>query len=322
LTVSPKRGTICAKHNKVQRHRGASPYRPYAAWLNRRRFLIVKRLTFFLFPTYQFTNHQFTTYQSTNHDSTIALVVLAPVAIKEKGDINKMTTHRKTAIIVGVLFIIATAFLFIGGAFYGPILDAPDYLDNAYPNRIIVIIGLLIEFICIMAIPLISVFLFPVLRKHNEALALGYVGFRFLEAVLYMVVQINKLSLINVSQDYLNRGGMDASYFQTMGSSIQSENYWAFSIYVVVFTLGALMLYSVLYRSKLIPRFISAWGFIAAAFLLTGTVLQMVELKFIASELVFELIFAAPIAVNEMVLAIWLIVKGFNPSAIASGSAK
>ena len=71
-------------------------------------------------------------------------------------------THRKTAVIVGVLFIIATAFLFIGGAFYGPVLDTPDYLDLAYPQRIQAVIGMLIEFICVLAIPLIAIFAFPV----------------------------------------------------------------------------------------------------------------------------------------------------------------
>ena len=233
-----------------------------------------------------------------------------------------MNSPRKTAIIVGVLFIIATAFLFIGEAFYKPILSSPDYLDNAYPNRIIVIIGILLEFICIFAILLIPVFLFPILKKHNEALALGYVGFRFLEVVLLTVIDINKLSLVTVSQDYLNKGGMDASYFQIIGSSIQSVSDWTFSLYIVVFTLGALILYSVLYKSKLIPRFISAWGFIAAAFMLTGTVLIMVGMFAGISELGLNLIFATPIAVQEMVMAVWLIVKGFNSTALASLNAK
>ena len=231
-------------------------------------------------------------------------------------------TNRKTAITVGVLFIIATVFLFIGEAFYDPILSSPDYLDIAYPNRIIVIIGILLEFSCVIAIPLIPVFLFPILREHYEALALGYVVFRLLEAVLFIMVEINKLSLINVSQGYLNKGGMDASYFQNVGSTIQSWNDWSFSLYVVVFTLGALMFYSVLYKSKLVPRFISAWGFIAAALLLTGMVLIMVEAFTGIAELGLELVFALPIAVNEMVLAIWLIVKGFNSSTISSGSVK
>jgi len=226
-----------------------------------------------------------------------------------------MNTHRKTAIIVGVLFIIATAFLFVGEAFYDPILSSPDYLVNAYPNRNTVVIGILLEFACVIAIPLISVFFFPVLRKHNEALALGYAGFRFFEAVLFVIVQINKLSLINVSQGYLDNEGMDASFFQNIGSSIQAENIWAFSIYVLVFAIGTLMLNSVLYRSKLVPRFISAWGFIAAALMLVGTVLVMLEAFTGMSDMALQIIIAGPIAVQEMVLALWLIAKGFNPSA-------
>jgi hypothetical protein len=235
---------------------------------------------------------------------------------------NKMNSNRKTAIIVGVLFIIATGFLFIGGAVYNPILSSPDYIEIAYPNRITVIIGILLEFVIVLAMPLIGVYLFPILKKHNEALALGYVGFRFFEAILFVVIESNKLSLINVSRDYLNRGGMDALYFQNIGSTIQSVNDWTFSIYVLVFTIGALLLYSVLYKSKLVPRFISVWGIIAAAIMLTGSVLSMVEMFAGISDLVLQLILVIPIAVNEMVLAIWLIGKGFNPSALTTGGAK
>lgn len=82
------------------------------------------------------------------------------------------------------------------------------------------------------------------------------------------------------------------------------------------------MLYSVLYKSKLVPRFISVWGFIAAIALLTGSVLANIDMFTGISELGLNLIFATPIAVNEMVLAIWLIFKGFNSDAIASGSLK
>ena len=236
-----------------------------------------------------------------------------------------MNTSRKNAIIVGVLFIFAIVMLFIGEALYKPILDSPDYLDNAYPNRIVVIIGILLEFTGVPAVVLISVFMFPILKKHNEALALGYVGFRLFEGGILSVAYINKLSLVNLSQDYLNKGGVDASYFQYIGSSIQSVNNWAGTqglIYLIVFALGSLMLNYVLYKSKLIPRFISAWGFIAAIVLLTGSVLINIDMFTEIPGLGLELIFAGPIPVGEIMLSIWLIVKGFNPSAIASPSAK
>ena len=165
-----------------------------------------------------------------------------------------MNTHRKTAVIVGVLFIIATAFLFIGEAFYKPILSSPDYLEITYPNRTVVIIGILLEFICVLAMPLIPVFAFPVLKKHNEALALGYVVFRLLEAVILIsVAEINKLALIGVSQEYLNQEGMDAAYFQHIGSAIQAENYWGDTtglIYNLVFIIGGLILGTVSIKAR------------------------------------------------------------------------
>jgi hypothetical protein len=230
---------------------------------------------------------------------------------------REMNTHRTNATIVGVLLIIATAFLFIGEAVYGPILDSPDYLEIAYPNRITAVVGILLEFACVIAIPLIPVFMYPVLKEHSEPLALGYVGFRLFEAVLFVITEINELSLINVSEGYLNRGEVDASYFQNLGSSIRAENMWVFLMYVLIFTLGAMMFYAVLYKSRLVPRFISAWGFLAAALLLIGTMLVMVELNTGALENVWELITAVPIAVNEMVLALWLIIKGFRQPGAA-----
>jgi hypothetical protein len=228
-----------------------------------------------------------------------------------------VNTFRKNAIIVGILFIIATVFLFIGEAVYGPILDSPDYLEIAYPNRVTAVVGMLLEFACVIAIPLIPVFMYPVLKEHSEPLALGYVGFRLFEAVLFVITEINELSLINVSEGYLNSGEAGASYFQNLGRSIQAENMWIFLFYVLVFTIGGLIFYSALYKSRVVPRFISIWGLIAAALLLVGTVLLMLEVDTGALGNVWELITAAPIAVNEMVLALWLIVKGFKPSAVA-----
>jgi len=231
-----------------------------------------------------------------------------------------MNSNRKTAIIVGALFIMALVLFLIGQAIYEPILGSPDYLDNAYPNRVIVIIGILLEFISALAVVLIPVLLFPILKKHNEVLALGYVSFRLFEAVLLSVAQILKLSLVNLSQNYLNKGGVDASYFKNTGNSIQSVIYWVDHdglVYLFVFGIGALILYSALYKSKLIPRWLSIWGLISAVAILIASVMATFGIS-----LVLAMLLVIPIAFQEQAMAIWLIVKGFNPSAIASGSAK
>jgi len=232
---------------------------------------------------------------------------------------EKVNTYRKQAIVVGILFIIATAFLFIGKAVYAPILESPDYLNEAYPNRIMATLGILLEFACVLSIPLIPIVLFPILKKQNETLALSYVVFRFFEAVLFILVEINALLLINVSELYLENGGADITYLQSIGHSIQSWNAWGFTFYVIIFTSGALMFYTVLYQSKLVPRFLSVWGFLSAALLLVGSVMALLEVPFTTGAS-FELIFAMPIAINEMVLAVWLIFKGFNPAALAASS--
>jgi hypothetical protein len=217
---------------------------------------------------------------------------------------------------VGVLFVVATAFLFVGEAIYKPVLSSPDYLDIVYPNRSRVIVGILLEMTCVLAIPLIPIVFFPVLKCHNEALALGYLVFRTIEAVILIgIAEINKLSLIGISQDYLSSGAEDASYLRHIGSAVQSENYWADTtglVYNIVFVIGALMLYSILYRSNLIPRFISGWGFFGAGLLLIGAVAS----AFDELSLTMTIIVVTPIAVQEMVMAAWFIFKGFNPSAI------
>lgn len=233
---------------------------------------------------------------------------------------EKMTNHRKSAVIVGVLFIIATAFLFIGEAVYKPILSSPDYLEITYPNRTTVIVGVLLEFICVLAMPLIPVFAYPVLKKYNEALAIGYIVFRALEGVILIAVaEINKLSLIGVSEAYL-KGDVDAAYFEAIGASIQANTYWgdtAGLIYNLVFIGGGLMFYWVLYQSRLIPRWMAAWGLIADVMLLSGVLLS----PFMEITLVIELVVVLPIAAQEMVMALWLIVKGWNPEAIEPSAA-
>jgi len=225
--------------------------------------------------------------------------------------------YKKNATIVGILFVIATAFLFIGDAFYGPVLDAPDFLQLAYPQRFPAITGMLIEFTCVLAIPLIPVFAFPVLKRHSETLALGYVVFRLFEALLFVIVDLNKLSLINASQGYL-AGGAGADFFQNMGSLVQSWNTWGWVFYVLVFAFGAVIFYTALYQSKLVPRWISGAGWIAAILIMASALLSMFEVNL--PEAVYGLLWL-PIAVQEMVMAVWLIIKGFNTAALEARAA-
>ena len=95
----------------------------------------------------------------------------------------KMNTYRTNAVVVGILFLFAIVTLFIGQGFYNPLFDSPDYLDTVYPNRTMVAIGILIEFLGILGLAFIPILLFPILKPHAEILARSYVSIRLLEVV-------------------------------------------------------------------------------------------------------------------------------------------
>jgi hypothetical protein len=224
-----------------------------------------------------------------------------------------MKAYRKTAIFAGILFLAGYLGIFLGSAFYGPILDAPAYLSNIFPNRNQVIIGMLIELINDAAVIGIPVVLFPILKKYSERLALGYFGFRIIEAVVLIVSKTSLLSLITLSQEFLASGASDTGYYQTLGALALAERSWASQIQVVFFVLSALIFYYVLYQTRLLPRFLSVWGFFAVATLIAANVLPVPDLTqgFNPAQLLF-----LPIFISEILVAIWLIVRGFDPDAI------
>ena len=166
------------------------------------------------------------------------------------------------------------------------------------------------------ALVMVPVMLFPFLKKYSEILTLGAFVFRgVLEAVGYILSASNLLFLILLSREYVKAGAPDASHFQTLGAILLKADTYVFNNMIgVVFPIGALMIYYLLYQSKLIPRWLSAWGFLGAIPYLASFLLAFFG---------FELgILMLPLALQEMVMGVWLIVKGFNPSAVASVSAK
>jgi len=231
-----------------------------------------------------------------------------------------MNSNRKTAIIVGVLFITGTVAGILSLVFSGSILGAPDYLTKVSANENRVVIGALFELIMAAVLVGVPLMMFPIFKKHNEPIALGYVGARIIEAVGDVVAAISLLSLLTLSQEFVKAGAPDASYFQALGTLLLAVREWTAAVGVTIpFSLGALMFYYLWYRSKLIPRFISVWGLIGTPLYLAAGLLGMFGISRFST---ISTSLFLPLAVNEMFLAVWLIVKGFNSSAIASGSAK
>jgi len=233
-----------------------------------------------------------------------------------------MNSSKTTARIVGALFITATVAGLLGTSLTGSVVGAPDYLVQIAANKNLVVLGALLKFVAAAASAGIAIALYPVLRKHNEGLALGSVGFRLVEGVFYIVAALGLLSLLSLGQEYASAGPQAAPTLQVLGTLILAVRNWAGFVYgVLFFCLGALMYYYVLYQSRLIPRWLSGWGLVAIA-LLFSMVLLIAFGERPSGPSGMQLLLALPIALQEMVLAVWLILKGFNPSVVASGSAK
>jgi hypothetical protein len=231
---------------------------------------------------------------------------------------EKMNSIRNTARIAGALFITATAAGILSLPFLEPI-NASNFLVSVSANGSQVTIGALLSFIAATASASIAISLYPILRKHSEGLALAAVGFRLIEAVFYIVAVMGLLLLLTLSQEFVKAGAPGSSYFQTLGVLLLAGYHWVGNVgSLLAFCLGALTYYYIFYQTRLVPRWLSVWGLVGATLCLVAGLLVMFSM--IGPLSTVQVVLALPIAVQEMVLAVWLIVKGFNSSAIASGS--
>ncbi len=225
-----------------------------------------------------------------------------------------MESNRKTAIIAGVLILTVLASSILSGSLSGSV-DDPDYLIAVSADEKQVLTGVLFMAILTASVVAIPIVLFPVLKRQNQRLALGYVAARIFEGFFDVLIYgIAPLLLLTLSLEFVEAGAPVDSYFQTSGALLLALRDWASILENFPYGLGALILNYVLYQSKLVPRWLSVWGLIGAILILAMGVLRLFG---------YPVIFLAiPIILNELVLAILLIARGFNSSAIASEPAE
>jgi hypothetical protein len=217
-----------------------------------------------------------------------------------------MTSIERTEKTVGSLFLVAMVTSLLGGGMIESILQGPDSLAlaSAHPARIA--IAVFLELINAIAVVGIAVALFPVLKRFREGIALGYVGFRIIESMSGVIGALIPLTLITMGREYVQAGVSDASLFIALGALIkEARGHW-------VGLALPLFFYVSLYRTKLVPRFIPVWGLVGVASLVALNGLGIFDVR-------AGMILALPIILNEIFLAIWLIVKGFDPSALSRG---
>lgn len=228
-----------------------------------------------------------------------------------------MNTKRKSAVFIGICFILAAVTAVVGLILYDPLLNESDYLRAGDAHRNSVMTGVLMELILVIAAIGTSTIMFPILRKYNETIALWHVCFRFLEAIVIIIGIISMLALLTLSHEFVNATNPDVGSFQASGITLKAIHDWTFLL-GPNFLLGInTMMYSyIFYKTKLVPRFIPILGMTGATLVFVCALLVMFGV--IEQLSAWGAILALPVAANEMILAIWLIAKGFNVSALSA----
>lgn len=212
-----------------------------------------------------------------------------------------MEQFKTNARFAGALFLIAIVAAIFGGALLEETLKDPDLLTNIAGHKSILGWSVAIEFLNGIAVIGIAALLYPVLRRHNEALATGYVWFRIIEAVFYLAGATIPLVLLALGT------GSAVSDAQTVAPILAARSLIMELLVPIFLSLGALLLYSSFYQTRIVPRFLSVWGFAAAIAMAVGNIWNW--------PLTVQIVLVMPMLLNEVVLGIWLIARGFQTPA-------
>jgi Domain of unknown function (DUF4386) len=221
---------------------------------------------------------------------------------------TRTTSPRKTAVFVGLLFLTATAAFIFAEALNSRVLSQPNFLAQASSQTTQLATGAVMLFGQFGVVG-IAVLLFPLLKRHGESLALAHVGFRVTElaaTLFFLVVPLLAIELGAGVRD----GSVDGSASSSLSALLQAQHHVAIlMIYVATAAAGTCMA-TLLYRSRLIPRWLAILGLVTYPTLLAGCILDI----FNAVDMTHGIGQAAlvPGALFEFILPVWLIVKGFN----------
>jgi hypothetical protein len=219
------------------------------------------------------------------------------------------TMHTKTiGRAVGVLYILGTVFGILSAALTSSISSSDDVLAAVGSHQSELALGALLVLAMGLVLAMIPVVAYPILSKFNTLLARGYFLFRsVLESVGYLLVAVAWLMLIPLSASTDVPRAWGDTLFGMQGAA---------DLGTIVFLIGAAMFYLILYRARLVPRWLSAWGLLAIIPYLAPVFLSLFTNVDVGTTSTTNMLLDLPLGLQEMVLAVWLIVKGFDSSRV------
>jgi hypothetical protein len=253
---------------------------------------------------------------------TGALIENAPrVPRPELGDgsrsRSRVREHRAAATTAGILYIIGTvAGILSKVVTYFPVHDADDPLAYAAKHSGTVATGALLVLVMGLSLAFVPVVLFPVLRRVDEVLATGYLIIRgAVETACYVILAIAWLLLVPLSETMSAGPGTASPQGVKLGTLVIDSD-GASAILTLVFCLGAALFYVLLYRSRIVPRWIASWGLVGVPLYAAAYLLAMYGT--IGTNSSAQNLLQLPVFVQEMVLAVWMIARGFRPATVST----
>ena len=218
------------------------------------------------------------------------------------------TSSRRTAVFVGLLFLTATAAFIFAEAFTSRVLSQPNFLVAA-SSQTFALATAAVLLLAQFGVVGIAVLLFPLLKRHGEALALGHVAFRITELAATLVFLAVPLLSIELGAG-LADGTVDRAASTTLGALLQAQHSVAILLIYLATAAAGICMTTLLFRSRLIPRWLAILGLITYPTLLMGTILDIFNVVNVTHGI--GLLALIPGAVFEFVLPVWLLVKGFR----------
>ncbi|MGB8651908.1 MAG: DUF4386 domain-containing protein [Mycobacteriales bacterium] len=230
---------------------------------------------------------------------------------------NGVREHRAAATTAGVLYIIGTVAGILSRVItYAPVHSADDPLAYAAKHSGTVATGALLVLVMGLSLAFVPVVLFPVLRRVNEVLATGYLIIRgAVETAAYVIMAIAWLLLVPLGET-MSAGPGTASPAGVRLGTLVIDSDAVSAVTSLVFCLGGVLFYVLLYRSRIVPRWIAMWGLVGIPFYVAAYLLAMYGV--IGANSAELNLLVLPLAVQEMVLALWMIARGFRPAVASS----
>lgn len=225
-----------------------------------------------------------------------------------------MISHRNAARMFGIFFIFTFISYGVGSGLVDSITGEPDFLANIYANQTTIIIGVILMALVHTFLNIgLPVILMPILRPFNKNVAYGYLSAAIVATVVLVVGGIYMLLLIPLSDEFTKAGSTALTYFETIGILLKMGGAFSYQLGMALWGLGGMMLVSLLYRTKLVPRYLAGWGIIGYIVFISGTILELFGIG-------AGVFLALPGGLFEIGLSVWLIARGFNTEVIASVS--